>query len=182
MHVPYDAGCLLVRDGEAHRTAFSTFAEYLHSIRRGLTAGGEWPSDLGPELSRGFRALKVWFAFKQHGSAAFARSIEKNCRQADYLASLVRQLPDAELLHTPSLNIVCFRFRPAGWDEPAVDLLNEDVVVALQESGVAAPSATRIRGHLAIRVNLTNHRTRREDLDLFVRSAAEQAARRIAAR
>ena len=80
------------------------------------------------------------------------------------------------------LNIVCFRFRPADWDEPAVDLLNEDVIVALQESGVAVPSATRIRGHLAIRANLTNHRTRREDLDLFARSAAEEAARRIAAR
>ena len=67
-------------------------------------------------------------------------------------------------------------------DEPAVDLLNDDVIVALQESGVAVPSATRIRGHLAIRANLTNHRTRREDLDLFARSAAEEAARRIAAR
>jgi aromatic-L-amino-acid decarboxylase len=182
MHIQYDAGGLLVRDGEAHRSAFSMRPVYLRSTDRGLAGGGEWPSDLGPELSRGFRALKIWIALKEHGSAAFARAIEKNCRQADHLAGLVRQLPDAELLHTPSLNIVCFRFRPEGWDEPAVDLLNEDVVVALQESGVAVPSVTRIRGHLAIRVNLTNHRTRREDLDLFVRSAAEEAARRIASR
>lgn len=182
MHVQYDAGALLVRDGEAHRSAFSMRPVYLRSSDRGLAGGGEWPSDLGPELSRGFRALKIWMALKEHGAAAFARAIEKNCRQAEYLAGLVRQLPGAELLNTPSLNIVCFRFRPAGWDEPAVDLLNEDVIVALQESGVAVPSATRIRGHLAIRVNLTNHRTRREDLDLFARSAAEEAARRIAAR
>ncbi|MDQ5858000.1 MAG: pyridoxal-dependent decarboxylase, partial [Acidobacteriota bacterium] len=142
----------------------------------------EWPSDLGPELSRGFRALKVWFALKEYGVTAFARAIAKNCRQAEYLAGLVRLSPGAELLSPPSLNIVCFRFRPPGWDEAALDRLNEDVVVDLQESGVAAPSTTRIQGALAIRVNLTNHRTRRQDLDLLVRAAAEAAGKRIAAR
>jgi len=182
MHIQYDAGCLLVRDGENHRAAFSTFTEYLHSTRRGLTGGGEWPSDLGPELSRGFRALKVWFALKEHGAAQFARSIERNCRQAQYLADVIRKMAGVELLNEPSLNIVCFRFHPPDWDDAALDRLNEDVVVELQQSGVAAPSTTRIHGALAIRVNLTNHRTRREDLDLFVRSAAEEAARRIAAR
>ncbi len=182
MHVQYDAGCLLVRDGDRHRAAFSMQPAYLRSVSRGLAGGGEWPADLGPELSRGFRALKVWFALKEHGARAFARAIEKNCRQAQYLADLVRRTPGAELMNDPSLDIVCFRFRPEGWDDATLDRLNEDVVVDLQESGVAAPSTTRIRGCLAIRVNLTNHRTRRADLDLLMRAAGETAARRIAGR
>jgi aromatic-L-amino-acid decarboxylase len=181
MHVQYDAGCLLVRDGERHRAAFSMRPAYLRSVGRGLASGGEWPADLGPELSRGFRALKVWFALKEHGATAFARSIERNCRQAQYLAGLVREAPGVELLSAPSLNIVCFRFHPPDWDDAALDRLNEDVVVELQESGVAAPSTTRIHGALAIRVNLTNHRTRRLDLDLLMKAAADAAARRIAA-
>ncbi|MEX0880087.1 MAG: pyridoxal-dependent decarboxylase [Thermoanaerobaculia bacterium] len=182
MHVQYDAGCLLVRDGEKHRAAFSMRPAYLQSTGRGLAGGGEWPSDLGPELSRGFRALKIWFALKEFGTDSFAAAIERNCRQASYLAALVRRSPDVQLMSSPSLNIVCFRFRPPGWDEAALDRLNEDVVGDLQESGVAAPSTTRILGAMVIRVNLTNHRTRQEDLDLLVRAAAEAAGKRIAAR
>jgi glutamate/tyrosine decarboxylase-like PLP-dependent enzyme len=181
-HVQYDAGCLLVRDGDKHRAAFSVRPAYLHPTTRGLGGGGDWPYDFGPELSRGFRALKIWFAIKEHGVARFGRAIERNCRQAHYLAGLVRRTPGAELLCEPSLNIVCFRFHPKGWDDAALDQLNEDIVADLQESGIAAPSTTRIRGALAIRANLTNHRTRQEDLDLMVRAAADFAAKRIAKR
>ena len=182
MHVQYDAGCLLVRNGRQHRETFSMRPAYLHRIGRGPASGGEWPCDLGPELSRAFRALKVWFALKEHGAAAFGRAIAMNCRQAEYLAELVRGLPDVQLMNSPSLSVVCFRFRPPGWDDAALDRLNEDVVADLQESGVAVPSTTRIRGVLSIRVNITNHRTRREDLDLLVRATVEAADKRIAAR
>ncbi len=181
-HVQYDAGCLLVRDGDKHRAAFSVRPAYLHPTTRGLGGGDDWPYDFGPELSRGFRALKVWFAIKEHGVAAFGRFIEKNVRQAQYLAALVRRTPGAELLCEPSLNIVCFRFHPKGWSAEALDQLNEDIVADLQESGIAAPSTTRIRGVLAIRANLTNHRTRQDDLDAMVRAGSELAARRIAKR
>jgi glutamate/tyrosine decarboxylase-like PLP-dependent enzyme len=182
LHVPYDAGCLLVRDGERQRETFSVRADYLDRARRGLSGGGEWPADLGPELSRSFRALKIWFALKENGIERFGRAIEENCRLAEYLADLLRRTPGVELRSGPGLSIVCFRFRPHGWDGLAVDRLNADVVADLQESGVAAPSTTRLRGDLVIRVNITNHRTRREDLELLVREAAERAGRRIAAR
>ena len=182
LHVQYDAGCLLVRDGKTHREAFSVRPAYLNPTTRGIAAGDDWPADFSPELSRGFRALKVWFALKEHGLAAFGRAIERNCRQARYLADLVRRTPGAETLQEPSLNIVCFRFRPPGWKEADVDQLNEDVVADIQEAGVAAPSTTRLRGTLQIRVNLTNHRTRQDDLDLFVRAASKAAAKRIASR
>ncbi len=182
MHVQYDAGCLLVRNGEQHRKTFSMRPAYLHQTGRGLAGGGEWPCDLGPELSRGFRALKVWFALKEHGVEAFARAITMNCHQATYLAALVRRLPDVQLMNSPSLSVICFRFRPPGWDEAALDRLNEDVVADVQESGAAVPSTTRIRGVLSIRVNITNHRTRQQDLDLLVRAAGDAANERIAAR
>ena len=181
LHVPYDAGCLLVRDGERLPETFSVRADYLDRNRRGLAGGGEWPADLGPELSRGFRALKVWFALKEHGVERFGRAIARNCRQAQYLAGLVRAAPEAELLSPPTLSIVCFRFRPAGFSDAGLDRLNEDLVADLQESGLAVPSTTRVRGALAIRVNITNHRTRREDLDLFFEKAREIAGRRAAA-
>ena len=183
MHVQYDAGGLLVRDGEKHRAAFSV-RHRVSALAR--TAGSPVEAsgrrDLGPELSRGFRALKVWIALKEYGAAAFARSIERTAARPEFLADLIRKIPAssccARRRSTSSASVSV----PPGWESPPLDRLNEDVVVALQESGVAVPSATRIRDHLAIRVNLTNHRTRQEDLDLFVRSAAEEAARRIPAR
>lgn len=168
LHVPYDAGCILVRDGELHRSAFSMRPAYLGNLPRGLAGGEYWPCDFGPELSRGFRALKVWFALKQHGTRRFGQLIAQNCSQARYLAERISAEPELELLAPVSLNIVCFRYRAAITSESGLDLLNEDLVQDLQESGVAAPSTTRIRGQLAIRVNITNHRCRRADLDLLV--------------
>jgi aromatic-L-amino-acid/L-tryptophan decarboxylase len=181
LHVPYDAGALLVRDAEVHRRAFSMRPAYLEGAGKGLAGGGVWPCDLGPELSRSFRALKVWFALKEHGAEAFGLSIAMNCRQAASLAAALRKTRFVEVLNEPQLDIVCFRFRPPDWGESAVDALNAAIVVELQVSGVAAPSTTRIHGALAIRVNITNHRTRAEDLDLFVRAAVEIAERRMGA-
>jgi aromatic-L-amino-acid decarboxylase len=183
MHVQYDAGCLLVRDGDKHRQAFSSSSRpvYLDRAGRGLAGGGEWPSDLGPELSRSFRALKVWFAFKEHGVRRFGDAISMNCRQARYLAGLLARLPNVEVLNPVSLNIVCFRFRTPEWDDETLDQLNEDIAADLQESGIAAPSTTRLQGRLAIRVNITNHRTCEADLELLVQAATDAANRRMPA-
>jgi aromatic-L-amino-acid/L-tryptophan decarboxylase len=170
MYVQYDAGCVLVRDGNLHRQAFATRPEYLQHSDRGLAGGGEWFTDLGPELSRSFRALKIWFALKEHGIRRFAEAIERNCEQAKYLAASVTRNRDLELMAEPTLNIVCFRFRPQGLDEPEVDKLNRHIVSELQERGIAAPSTTQIYGRLAIRVAITNHRSRREDLELLLSS------------
>lgn len=161
LHVAYDAGCILIRDEEAMRRAFSDRPEYLAQSERGLAAGGFWPVDYGPELSRGFRALKIWTHFLEHGTEALGNAIDRNCDQAQYLAARIKREPVLELLAPVPLQIVCFRY---GSD----DALNDAIVIALQESGVAAPSTTKIDGKLAIRVNLTNHRTRESDLDLLV--------------
>jgi aromatic-L-amino-acid/L-tryptophan decarboxylase len=168
MHVPYDAGCVLVRDGELHRQTFTNRPAYLQHFDRGLAGGGIWPCEYGPELSRGFRALKVWFTLKDFGSLRIGEAITENCRQARYLAALVRGSSELEILAEPILNIVCFRFtgrRPDGLD---LDALNREIVADLQEAGIAAPSTAAIRGRVAIRVSITNHRSRDGDFRLLI--------------
>lgn len=166
--VQYDAGCILVRRGDLHRAAFSMRPAYLSAMSRGLAAGENWPCDYGPELSRGFRALKIWFAFKELGTEKIAQIIEQNCEQARHLEQLIAKQSSLELLAPVSLNIVCLRFLEPALDQAALDKLNADIVADIQEAGIAAPSTTRVKGCLAIRVNITNHRTRRSDLDILV--------------
>jgi aromatic-L-amino-acid/L-tryptophan decarboxylase len=178
LHVPYDCGCVLVRDGEQHWRTFTSRPDYLEGAEAGLMGGGRWFCEYGPELSRGFRALKVWFTLKTYGARALGDAILQNCRQAQYLAGLIRQEPELELLAEPSLNIVCFRYRPQGVADQELNNLNEQLVVTLQERGIAAPSTTKIRGRESIRVNLTNHRSRREDLALLV-TAVLQVGREL---
>jgi len=162
-HVPYDAGFVLVRDGELHRKAFASPAAYLERETRGLAGGSPWPCDFGPDMSRGFRALKTWFTLKVHGLYALGESIARTCELARYLEQRVAQIPELELLAPVQLNIVCFRYRC-----PDTDRMNARIVADLQESGVAAPSTTSINGSLAIRVAITNHRTSLSDIDALV--------------
>lgn len=168
MHVPYDAGCVLVRDGTAHRAAFSTRAAYLASSASGLAGGEPWYCDYGPELSRGFRALKVWATFRAYGTRRLGESIAANCALADYLAERVAAHPTLELMAPVSLAIICLRYVAPGLDADALDSLNADIVTELQNSGIVAPSATTLGEAKVIRVNITNHRTRRTDMDILL--------------
>ncbi|MEX2519833.1 MAG: pyridoxal-dependent decarboxylase [Paracoccaceae bacterium] len=178
MHVQYDAGCVLVRDGASHLGAFAHGADYLSGMPRGLGAAKPWFSDYGVELSRGFRALKVWFTLKEHGLRRLGEKVEDNVAQAAHLGRLVDAAHDLERLAPVSLNIVCFRYAPDGFDGD-LDALNREIVMDLQESGIAAPSTTMIRGRAAIRVNITNHRTRLADMDILVGAIQRIGARRV---
>ena len=163
--VPYDAGFVLVRDGTLHRDTFASPAAYLRRETRGLAAGSPWPCDFGPDLSRGFRALKVWFTIQAHGAARLGASISHTCALAQYLKQAIENSPELELLAPVALNIVCFRYRREPSDE-----VNQEIVARLQESGVAAPSTTTVNGRLAIRAALVNHRTRRQDIDALLQA------------
>jgi glutamate/tyrosine decarboxylase-like PLP-dependent enzyme len=165
---PYDAGFILVRDAEAHQRAFVAPAAYLQRAERGLAAGSPWPCDFGPDLSRGFRALKVWFTLKVYGVEALGASISRSCALARYLESRIAETPELELMAPVELNIVCFRYRVEGSDEERSNHVNDEIVIRLQESGVVAPSTTRIRGRLAIRAAIVNHRTSRAEIDALV--------------
>ena len=161
--VPYDAGFILVRDGAAHHDTFASPAAYLRRDPRGMAAGSPWPCDFGPDLSRGFRALKTWFTIQVYGAERLGEVIATTCDLARYLAQRIAAAPKLELLAPVSLNIVCFRYRCEDSDD-----VNANIVIALQESGVAAPSTTAIGGRLAIRAAIVNHRTTTVDIDALV--------------
>jgi glutamate/tyrosine decarboxylase-like PLP-dependent enzyme len=163
---PYDAGFIIARDGARLREAFAVDVHYLSREGRGLAGGDFWPCDYGPDLSRGFRALKVWFAFKALGAEAIGESIARSCTLGHELGEMVAAEPALELLAPVQLNIVCFRYRCAD-----ADPVNAAIVADLQEAGRVAPSMTRIDGQVAIRAALFNHRTDRNDLDALVRQA-----------
>jgi glutamate/tyrosine decarboxylase-like PLP-dependent enzyme len=174
--VPYDAGFLIVRDGDRHRQAFSAPAAYLRRETRGLAAGSSWPCDLGPDLSRGFRALKTWFTLKTYGTDRLGAVITRSCTLAGYLGLRILAEPRLELLAPVQLNIVCFRYRAAN-----ANAVNADIVIDIQESGIAAPSTTLLDGELAIRAAIVNHRTDTGDINALISAVLEFGARRSAA-
>lgn len=168
LHAPFEVGCAVVRDAAAHLGTFTVTPEYLQSAPRGLAAG-PWLYDYGLQTSRGFRALKVWMSLKEHGIEKFGRLIDQNIAQARYLSGLIEAEPRLQLLMPPSINIVCYRFRPGGMDGAALKALNVEIMLRLQEDGAAVISDTTVAGEHFLRVAINNHRTRREDLDLLVR-------------
>jgi glutamate/tyrosine decarboxylase-like PLP-dependent enzyme len=170
MYLPFEAACVLVRDADAHRAAFATSASYLAETTRGVIAGGLPFAGLGVDLTRGFKALKVWMSLKAHGVGTIARLIEQNVAQARYLADLVEADPSLELLAPVALNVVCFRYAPADLPESRLNAVNEEILLRLQERGIAVPSGTTLGGRYAIRVANVNHRSRRQDFALLARS------------
>ena len=174
MYLQYPIGCVLVRNADEHRRAFSLTPTYLaHGEgERGLTgADVPWLSDYGFELSRGFQALKAWMTIKEQGIAKYGRLIQQNIDQAQFLGRLVDAAPELELALPVSLNVVCFRYVRPGLDEASLDRLNKRIEVELQERGIAVPSIVRIRGRNYLHVAITNHRSRRDDFEALVREA-----------
>ena len=161
--VPYDAGVILVRDGNIHQQTFASPAAYLQRHERGLSANSPWACDLGLDLSRGFRALKTWFTLSVYGKEKLGQVIAHTCELAHYLKQQIEITPELELLAPVALNIVCFRY---CCDD--ANRVNTELVIALQESGIAAPSSTTLNGHIAIRAAIVNHRTTKNDIDILL--------------
>ena len=171
--VPYGVGCVLVRDAEAHRRTFQASAAYLAPHPRGVSAVEYAGHELGPELSRPFRALAPWMAFQEHGLDRLRRAVEKNVEQAARVAARVRRVPELELTAPAPLNVVTFRYRGRGLQDAQLDALNAELVMRIQESGVAVPSTTRLGGRTVIRLAIVNHRSLDEDFDLLVDAVLE---------
>ena len=136
-------------------------------------AGGDlpWFSDYGFQLSRGFRALKAWMSLKEHGARKYARMIQQNIDQAHYLGELVDASPELELSAPILLNVVCFRYVSPALDDDRLDAVNRQILVELQEQGIAVLSETVINGKCVLRAANTNHRSRREDFRVLVKEA-----------
>lgn len=165
LYVNFDAGCVLVRNRDAHLRSFSVPASYLSTLKGGAASGVHRFGEMGIDLSRGFRALKAWMSIKTYGFDQYGRMVDQNVAQASYLASLVKDHADLELVAPAPLNVVCFRFTKTGLSAGQLDELNERILVRLQEDGLAVPSGVRIRGKFALRVANVNHRSRREDFE-----------------
>jgi aromatic-L-amino-acid decarboxylase len=168
MHIPFEAGCVLVRHDEAHRKTFSLVPEYLEHETRGLAAGRLWFSDYGLQLSRQFRALKVWMSIKEHGLDRLGRMMARNVEQAHYLGQLIENEQNMELLAPIGLNIVCFRYNPGGLDDETLNALNKEILIQLQEQGICAPSYTTLNGRYCLRAAIANHRSIQDDFDVLV--------------
>jgi aromatic-L-amino-acid decarboxylase len=180
LYAPHDAGCILYRDGAPARRAFRLGGDYIRTFgTTPLEQFAFW--DYGPELSRRFRALKVWLTFKYHGAAALAAAITEDLRLARRLARLVRATPRLELLSRGDLSIVCFRYVPEGPRRRDADLdrLNHAILMAVQREGRVFLTNARVGGRFALRACLLNYRTSERDLDLLVaRVLAAGAAQR----
>lgn len=178
LYMPIEIGCVLVRDRKQHLDTFSLTPAYLEQTVRGVAAGGNWFSEYGVQLSRNFRALKAWMSLKTYGLDKYRRLIRQNLEQAAYLGERVQAHPGLQLMAPVSLNIVVFRYLgeepgEAAPDELMLDELNREILLRIQERGIAVPSGTRVNGRYVIRVAHVNHRTRYADMDLLVDAVLE---------
>jgi glutamate/tyrosine decarboxylase-like PLP-dependent enzyme len=182
LYVPVDAGCLLFRDTAAAKATFSTDeADYIKT--HGYVdeeAFAFW--DYGVELSRRFRALKIWLTLQYYGSRRIAEAISEDISLAEYLGEVVSNADDFELLAPLELSICCFRYVPANHlSETELDKLNERIMERVQKGGRAYLSNATVGGHFALRACITNFRTTKNDIDqtiAAVREAAEDLTQR----
>ncbi|PSL21764.1 pyridoxal phosphate-dependent decarboxylase family protein [Shimia abyssi] len=181
LHTPFEAGCVIVRDAERHHGAFEMHGDYLQMQERGLLAG-PFLADYGFELSRGFKALKIWMSIKEHGLEKFGRLIDQNIAQGQYLTARIAENPVLELIAPTEINIVCFRHRIENATESQIKDFNTELMLQIQESGIAVISDTTLRDQHCLRVAVNNHRTRTEDLDILLDAVINTGAEILAER
>jgi aromatic-L-amino-acid/L-tryptophan decarboxylase len=164
LYQPYECGCVLVRDGATLQRAFEIIPDYLADAR----AGGDEVNfaDLGLQLTRTSRALKLWVSLHTFGADAFRAAIERSLELAEHAATRLHAHSDFELCAPQSLSVVCFRRRFDGVeDEDELEDRNAGLVAALEQSGLGLVSSTRLRGRYAIRLCILNHSSTLQDVD-----------------
>jgi len=178
LYVPYEAGATLVREPGRLSAAFRKFPEYLASDPESPFPGPAWFAERGVELSRSFKALKVWMGFKTHGRSGYARAIENDVALAHFLAAEVDRRPDFERLSETVLSIANFRYRPRGGalTEAELHRVNRKIVNRLVAAGSFFLAPTVLKGRTALRVCIVNFRTREEDLTALLDEAARIGA------
>jgi glutamate/tyrosine decarboxylase-like PLP-dependent enzyme len=129
---------------------------------------GKFLADYSFELSRGFKALKIWMSIKENGVEIFGRLIDQNIAQARYLETLIEVESKIELVAPVGLNIVCLRYANGEADEDRLKAINVEIMLRIQESGFAVPSDTTVDGKHCLRIAINNHRTQLKDLELLI--------------
>jgi aromatic-L-amino-acid decarboxylase len=174
---PFDMGCLIARRSEWLEATFSTVPEYLRDTRVQAGEVNFW--ERGIQLTRSFRALKLWLSVKVFGWSAFQQAIERGFELAELAAAAVRALPNWEVVTPPQLSIVTFRCTPSGLAEHEVDQLNRDLVTDMVADGTAMISSTVLRGRTVLRMCTMNPRATNEDIKQTIGRLAELAQRRL---
>jgi glutamate/tyrosine decarboxylase-like PLP-dependent enzyme len=169
LNVPFDCGFAFVRDAAALEQTFRSAAAYLPDpdVDRPHLAGR------GPESSRRSRSLVVWATLRAYGRRGYRELVEHHLDLAQRLARKVDEAPDLERLAEVPLNIVCFRYRPAGVSESELDELNARLGEDVLADGRVYVGTTRYEGHVAFRPAIVNWRTREEDVDLLLEVVRE---------
>jgi aromatic-L-amino-acid decarboxylase len=166
---PFEAGCVLIRDGARLTETFTLRPDYMQDVE---PASGEVNfADRGLALTRRFRALKIWLSVKVLGVSWFRNLIARSCRLAEFAQLLLEQSPRFEILSPRRLSIICFRYVPAGFqgnEDTALDRLNLALVERLRLSGRAFLSSTRLAGRVAVRFCFVNWRTTAADVEEVV--------------
>jgi len=173
LHMPFEAAGVLVKNQEVHKNTFSLIPEYLEKNTRGIASGENWFSEYGLQLSRRFRALKIWMSLKEHGTEKFGRMIARNVEQAKCLGRLVDDSDDLELVAPIGLDIVCFRYNPRGMTMEQLNAINKEIKLQLEEKAIALPGYTTLNGLYCIRVAIANHRCTNEDFDELIAKVLE---------
>lgn len=173
MSLPFEAACTLVKQRDDHYNAFTLTPDYLTHGTRGPAGAKTWFSDYGIQLTRSFRALKVWMAMKSYGKKHYGNVIRMNIEQTQYLADLVDKSPHLERTASVPLNIVCFRYLHDGMSPDDLNVLNEELLLRLQEGGVAVVSNSTINDKYSLRMANVNHRSTYEDFDILVNKVIE---------
>ena len=170
LYLPVDVGCVIYRAPEIARAAFAHEAEYTRIIgEKADEAFAFW--DYGPELSRRFRALKVWMLLKGVGLDSLGEAIESNLACARYLESMVRASDDFEMVAPVELSIFCFRHVPVqlrNKSPQAIDAFNERLLIALQRDGSSYLSNATLAGRFALRGCVLNYRTTLRDMEILL--------------
>jgi len=168
MYVPYEAGATLVREGDRLADAFRKFPEYLASDPDSPFPGPAWFAERGPELSRGFKALKVFMGLLRHGRSGYAAAIERDAALARFLSDAVDRRRELERLAPTTLSIVNFRYLVPGASAERADTVNRQIVNRLVGSGSFFLAPTILKGRASLRVCIVNFRTREEDLTFLL--------------
>jgi len=170
LYLPVDVGCVIYRDPEIARAAFAHEAEYTRIIgHEADEAFAFW--DYGPELSRRFRALKVWMLLKGVGLDSLGKAIENNLACARHLESMVQKSDDFEMVSPVELSIFCFRHVPVQLRKESpktIDEFNERLLVALQRDGSSYLSNAMLGGRFALRGCVLNYRTTLRDMEILL--------------
>ncbi|MDX1672265.1 MAG: aminotransferase class I/II-fold pyridoxal phosphate-dependent enzyme [Balneolaceae bacterium] len=169
-YVPFEAACVIVKEKKHLKNTFSLTPDYL---KGGMAANErEDLKDFNLQLTKDFKALKVWMTFKAYGAQKLREAIENDCRTARYARDRIEQTKEFELMAPVPLSIVCFRYLgrdgAVKGEEQQIDRLNDRLLQLIEEDGRIFFAGTKIRGRTALRINLTNHRRKNGDIDFLL--------------